>query len=85
MYNLFMNNEAKHWKIWLDKFLVYNLFLVIIFCLFFILTICANIFGYNLPYQIFQRIWLPLIIPSISIFFTAVLFQELYNYLNKES
>ena len=73
-------NETK-WKKALDNILIYNLYILIIgsLCLAFsfILSINGNTYFYN----IFQKLWYPLFIPSLSLFFTAILVESVINYL----
>jgi len=65
----------------LDKFLVFNLFLIICGFIFFLFSFIASFKGYLLPYKVFQSLWFPLFIPALSTFFTAVLFEWILNQL----
>lgn len=68
-----VSSEESLIKKWWDKFLVLNLFVLIAGALFFLICIAANLGGIGAPYKIFQSLWYPLFIPSISLFFSAVL------------
>ncbi len=73
-------NETK-WKQTIDNVLIYNLYILIIGSIFlaisFILSINGNLFLYNL----FQKLWYPLFIPSLSLFFTAILIEAILKSL----
>ena len=72
--------ESK-WKKALDNILIYNLYILIagaiILCISFTLSFNGNSGLYNL----FQKLWYPLFIPSLSLFFTAIFIQAIYNKL----
>ena len=72
-------------KQWFDKFLVINFFIIIGGFLLFLVGVLASTNGLKAPYVVFQSLWLPLFIPSISLFFTAVLGEALWKKINKES
>ena len=73
-------NESK-WKKALDNILIYNLYILIIGSLYlafsFILSVNGNTYFYNL----FQKLWYPVFIPSLSLFFTAILVESVINSL----
>ncbi|ABX08521.1 Hypothetical protein P9211_05901 [Prochlorococcus marinus str. MIT 9211] len=48
----------------------------------FLIGALSSIYGILLPYKIFQELWFPLFIPAISLFFTAVLVEALFNQIN---
>ena len=77
------NSQQRTWKDYLDMFLLFNL--VVIFGGFFLFLagVIASSTGNMVVYQIFQKLWLPLFIPAISTFFTAVFIQALWNRLPK--
>ena len=73
------------WKSLIDNLLIYNLYILIIGSIFlalsFILTFNGN---FNL-YSIFQKLWYPIFIPSLSLFFTAILIEAIINkFFSKE-
>ena len=57
--------ESK-FKIFLDNILIYNLFIL-------------SINGFLELYSLFQKLWYPIFIPSLSLFFTAILIEAIYN------
>ncbi len=59
-------------KKYIDNILVVNLFLIIIGSIFFISSIIMNLNGYPQALRIFQKLWFPVFIPSLSIFFTSI-------------
>tara|TARA_Y100001968_G_scaffold100475_1_gene90409 strand:- start:3253 stop:3492 length:240 start_codon:yes stop_codon:yes gene_type:complete len=67
----------------LDKFLIFNFFGVLVGFFFFFLGVISSAFGFTAFYSIFQKLWFPLYIPVISIFFTAVLTEAIWNRLIK--
>ena len=73
------NKKEEKWKIVLDNILIYNLYILIIgslylgFC--FVLSVNGNSHFYNL----FQKLWYPVFIPSLSLFFTAILVEAVIN------
>ena len=64
-----------------DNILIYNLYILIIgsilLCISFILSVNGNLDLYNL----FEKLWYPLFIPSLSLFFTAILIDVIFNKL----
>ena len=73
------------WKKLVDRFLVFNLFIVIFGSLLFIVSIFAKSNGFDLLYKIFERLWFPLFIPAFSLFFTAVLAQASWNWVRSKT
>ena len=73
-------NETK-WKKALDNILIYNLYILIIGSLYlafsFVLSVNGNLYFYTL----FQKLWYPVFIPSLSLFFTAILVEAVINSL----
>ena len=72
--------ESK-WKSVLDNILIYNLYILIIGSIFLAVSFILSVNGYSYLFQIFQRLWYPLFIPSLSLFFTAILIEAIYNNL----
>ena len=71
------NNEKK-WRSILDNILIYNLYILIIGSIFLAISIFSSINGSVKLYSIFQKLWYPLFIPSLSLFFTAILIDAIY-------
>tara|TARA_Y100001968_G_scaffold318085_1_gene347853 strand:+ start:787 stop:1032 length:246 start_codon:yes stop_codon:yes gene_type:complete len=70
------------WRIYLDNFLVYNLYVLIIGAAFLAVSFILSINGYSKLYTIFQSLWYPIFIPSLSLFFTAILIEATLNQFN---
>ena len=73
-------NESK-WKKVLDNILIYNLYILIIGSIFLAISFVLSINGNSYLYNLFQKLWYPLFIPSLSLFFTAKLVEAFFNYL----
>ena len=61
------------WKIWLDRFLIIDLFLVILGSIFFMVSVISSYCGNNFLVNILKEVWLPIFIPLITILITASL------------
>ncbi len=73
-------NES-NWKNTLDNILIYNLYILIIGSIFLAISFTLSINGNSNLYNIFQKLWYPLFIPSLSLFFTAILIEATFNKL----
>ena len=73
-------NELK-WKIILDNILIYNLYILIIGSIFLAISFTLSVNGNSILYNLFQKLWYPLFIPSLSLFFTAILIEATFNKL----
>ena len=62
---------------------VLNVFIIILGALYFVLAVILSMYQIITPLKIFQLLWAPLFIPSISLFFTSVLIQALISRLSK--
>ena len=78
-----MESETSKWKIWLDKVLVFNLFIVIAGAVFFLVSLAAKVNNYEVPFLFFQKLWFPLFIPSFSLFFSAILIEAVLGWLSR--
>ena len=65
-------NESK-WKLVLDNILIYNLYILIIGSIFLGISFILSINGNPSLYNLFNKLWYPIFIPSLSLFFTAIL------------
>ena len=70
-------------KEYLDKFLILNLLLIFTGFILFLIAVVCSFNQFQTPYKFFQSLWMPLFIPAISIFFTAVFIQYIFNYFLK--
>ncbi len=71
-------NESK-WKKTIDNILIYNLYILIVGSLFLAISFILSVNGKSYFYNIFQKIWYPVFIPSLSLFFTAILVEAVFK------
>ena len=71
----------KNWKKVLDNFLIINLLILIIGAIFLLISFLLSINGNSNLYNLFQKLWYPLFIPSLSLFFTAIFIEATFNKL----
>ena len=69
------------WKKALDNILIYNLYILIIGSLYLAFSFVLSANGNSYFYNVFQKLWYPVFIPSLSIFFTAILIEAVINSL----
>ena len=74
-------SESK-WKIALDNILIYNLYILIVGSIFLGISFTLSVNGNSYLYNLFQKLWYPLFIPSLSLFFTAILIEAIFNKLS---
>ena len=77
------NNNKINFKSILDNILIYNLYLLIIGAILLLISFILSINGSAILYKIFQKLWYPIFIPSLSLFFTAILIEVTINSLKK--
>ncbi len=70
-------------KKWLDRFLILNVFILILGSVFFIISIFLNFQSISTPLIIFNRLWNPLFIPVISIVVGSTLINIMIIWLKK--
>ena len=75
--------ENNKFKSFIDQVLLINLFLVIIFALFFIFSVIMEINGFSIYLDLFRRIWNPLIIPLITLLILSSLWSGINSWLKK--
>ena len=68
-------------KLILDNILIYNIYILIIGALFLALSFILSLNGFLNLYLLFQNLWYPIFIPSLSLFFTAILIEAIFNKL----
>ena len=73
-------NESK-WRKIIDNVLIYNLYILIIGSLYLAFSFVLSANGNSYFYNLFQRLWYPVFIPSLSLFFTAILVEAVLNSL----
>ena len=67
------------WKNALDNVLIYNLYILITGSIFLGISFTLSVNGNSSLYNIFQKLWYPVFIPSLSLFFTAILIEVIFN------
>ena len=72
--------ESK-WKKSLDNVLIFNLYILIIGSIFLAVGFLLSVNGNSYLYSLFQKLWFPVFIPSLSLFFTAILIEAIFNNL----
>ncbi|MBW3042040.1 hypothetical protein DNJ73_05330 [Prochlorococcus marinus XMU1408] len=74
--------KESNWKKILDNVLIYNLYILIIGAIFLLLSFILSVNGNPNLFTLFQSLWYPIFIPSLSLFFTAISIEALFNRLN---
>ena len=69
------------WKKFIDTILIYNLYILILGSIFLGISFTLSINGISGLYNLFQKLWYPIFIPSLSLFFTAILIEATFNKL----
>ena len=75
------NDRESNWKNILDNILIYNLYILIIGSLFLAFSFLLSVNGNSYFYNLLQKLWYPVFIPSLSLFFTAILIEAVINSL----
>ena len=65
----------------IDNILIYNLYILIIGSIFLGISFTLSVNGISDLYNLFQKLWYPVFIPSLSLFFTAIFIEATYNKL----
>ncbi len=73
------NTSESKFKKAFDNILIYNLYILIIGAIFLGLSFTLSVNGNSDLYNLFQKLWYPLFIPSLSLFFTAILIEAIWN------
>ena len=68
-------------KIALDNILIYNLYILIIGAIFLAISFILSLNGIPNLYNLFNKLWYPVFIPSLSLFFTAILIEVVVTQL----
>ncbi len=71
-------------KSYIDIFLLFNLFLVIISSFFFIFSLIMEINGKSNFLNFFRRIWEPIILPSITILISSSIISGTISWLKRK-
>ena len=73
--------KEKNWKRILDNLLIYNLYILILGSVILAVSYFLSINGNSFLFNLFQKLWYPVFIPSLSLFFTAILIEACFNRL----
>ena len=73
--------SESNWKKVLDNILIINLYILIIGSIFLGISFAVSINGNTAFFELFQKLWYPIFIPSLSLFFTAILIEAIVNKL----
>tara|TARA_B100000945_G_scaffold95719_1_gene74834 strand:- start:1009 stop:1257 length:249 start_codon:yes stop_codon:yes gene_type:complete len=73
--------KEKLWKKAIDNILIYNLYILIIGSILLAISFFLSFNGNSEIYNLFQKLWYPVFIPSLSVFFTAILIEAIFNKL----
>tara|TARA_Y100001968_G_C19207376_1_gene642992 strand:+ start:366 stop:617 length:252 start_codon:yes stop_codon:yes gene_type:complete len=65
----------------LDNILIYNLFILIFGSILLAVSFLLSTKGNSYLFTLFQKLWFPVFIPSLSLFFTAILVEATLNWL----
>ena len=78
-----MIEKAKENKLkkFLDNVLIYNLYILILGSIILVISYVLSVNGNSHLFNLFQKLWYPVFIPSLSLFFTAILVEALLNRL----
>ena len=71
--------EQSNWKKILDNILIYNLYILIVGAILLAISFLLGSNGNSFLFNLFQKLWYPLFIPSLSLFFTAILIEAILN------
>ena len=81
-----MKKESEsNWKKALDNVLIFNLYILIIGSILLGFSFTLSVSGNTDLYNLFQRLWYPVFIPSLSLFFTAILIETTFNKLRNRN
>ena len=68
------------WKLWLDRLLVLNVFLVMAGAGWFVLAVLGSSQGFEAPMRQFMRLWEPLFTPAIGLLMAAALINGCWSW-----
>ena len=77
--------KENNWKLVLDNILIYNLYILIMGSLFLAISFILSINGNESLYNLFNKLWYPIFIPSLSLFFTAILVDAILTKVLNEN
>ena len=71
--------KESRFKLIVDNILIYNLYILITGAIILAISFILSINGFSKLYILFQKLWYPIFIPSLSLFFTAILIEAILN------
>ena len=74
-------HKENKWKKNIDNLLIINIYLLIAGAVLFLSAVVLSINGNSNLYNLFQKLWFPLFIPALSLFFTAVFINAILSKL----
>ena len=74
-----IDSKETSWKKFLDDILIFNLYILIVGAVILAISFILSINGFTDLYKLFQKLWYPIFIPSLSLFFTAILIEAILN------
>mgnify|MGYP001487317580 CR=1 FL=1 len=74
-----IDSKETSWKKFLDDILIFNLYILIVGAVILAISFILSINGFTDLYKLFQKLWYPIFIPSLSLFFTAILIEAIYT------
>tara|TARA_B100000700_G_C14361774_1_gene541863 strand:+ start:85 stop:342 length:258 start_codon:yes stop_codon:yes gene_type:complete len=78
-------SSENKWKKATDNILIFNLYILIIGAIFFVASVLLSLNGIPELFNFFQKLWFPVFIPALSLFFTAILIEAtLSNIKNRK-
>ena len=66
-------------KIIFDNILIYNLYILIVGAIFLAISFLLSMNGSPKLYILFQKLWYPIFIPALSLFFTAIFIEAIVS------
>tara|TARA_Y100001968_G_scaffold79999_1_gene71195 strand:- start:35 stop:283 length:249 start_codon:yes stop_codon:yes gene_type:complete len=78
-----IDSKENRWKKYFDDFLIFNLYILIVGAVILALSFILSINGFTDLYILFQKLWYPIFIPSLSLFFTAILVEAIVGQVIK--
>lgn len=72
--------EQPGWKLWLDRLLVLDVFVVLLGAGWFAAAVVANSQGMEAPMRLFQQLWDPLFTPAIGLLIAAALLSGIASW-----
>ena len=73
--------QENNFKKTLDNILIFNLYILIVGAIFLATSFFLSVNGNSNLYNLFQKLWYPIFIPSLSLFFTAILIEAIITQL----